>query len=180
MIHETAEVSPQAKLGKDVKVWHYVQIREGARIGDGSSFGKAAYVDKNVVIGKNAKVQNRATIYDGATIGDNVFIGPHVVFTNDRTPRAFGDWKIVKTSVDDGASIGANSTIICGIKLGKYCMIGAGSVVTKDVGDHELVYGNPAKFKGYVCFCGEKLEGKMGKLKCHKCGKEVVIQKKVK
>jgi acetyltransferase-like isoleucine patch superfamily enzyme len=180
MIHPTAEVSGGAKLGRDVKVWHYVQIREGAVIGSGSSFGKGVYIDKNVKIGKNVKVQNRATIYDGVAIEDDAFIGPHVVFTNDPTPRAFGEWKIEKTLVRKGASVGANSTILCGVTLGEYCMVGAGSVVTKDVPPHALVYGNPARVRGFVCFCGEKLEkAEAGKnfvvMSCRKCGKEIKI-----
>jgi len=180
MIHPTAEVSKDAKLGNDVKVWHYVQIREGAVIGDGSSFGKSAYVDKNVTIGKNVKVQNMAVIYDGVTIEDDVFVGPHAVFTNDQTPRAFGDWEIGKTLVKKGASIGANATILCGLTLGNYCMVGAGSVVTKDVPAHALVYGNPARVMGFVCFCGDKLnsskkEGSSVVATCAKCKKTVKI-----
>jgi acetyltransferase-like isoleucine patch superfamily enzyme len=180
MIHPTAEVSPEARVGKNVKIWHYVQIREGAVIGDNSSLGKSVYIDKNVKIGSNVKIQNRASIYDGVTIEDDCFIGPHVVFTNDKTPRAFGEWKIIKTLVKKGASIGANSTIICGVTLGEYCMVGAGSVVTENVPAHALVYGNPAKLKGFVCFCGKSL--KMIKeiedsvlMKCESCGKEIKI-----
>ncbi len=180
MIHPTAEVSKDAKLGKDVKVWHYVQIREGAVIGDGSSFGKSVYIDKNVKVGRNVKVQNMAMLYDGVTIEDDVFIGPHVVFTNDPTPRAFGEWEIEKTLVKKGASIGANATILCGLTLGEYCMVGAGSVVTEDVPPHALVYGNPARVRGFVCFCGDKAkkvgdDGKAVVLECARCRKEVRV-----
>ena len=157
--HKTAVIEDNVKIGKGTKIWHHAQIRERAEIGENCIFGKDVFIDTTVKIGNRVKVQNRASVYKGATIEDEVFIGPHTVITNDRKPRAFGPpWTAMSTLIEKGASIGAMSTIICGITIGEYAMVGAGSVVTKDVPAHALVYGNPASFKGWVCFCGEKLD----------------------
>ena len=157
-IHPSAHVSPDAEIGEGTKIWHEAQVREGAVIGRNCVLGKSVYVGRNVKIGDNVKLENRVSVFQGVTIEDDVFVGPHVVFTNDLRPRSFNtDWKIVPTLVKKGASIGANSTIICGITIGEYSMIGAGSVVTKDVPPHALVYGNPARIRGFVCKCGERL-----------------------
>jgi len=151
MIHKSAYVE-DAKIGKGTNIWHFVHVRNGAEIGKNCNIGKGVYIDSDVKIGDNCKIQNFATIYKGVTIGKNVFIGPHVCFTNDIYPRSFiwNEEKIVKTLVKDGASIGANATIIAGITIGKYSMIGAGSVVTKDVADFNLVLGNPARPVGKI------------------------------
>jgi len=157
--HPTAIIEKNVKIGKNTRIWHFVHIREGAVIGENCNIGKCVYIDTDVKIGNNVKIQNFATIYRGVEIEDDVFIGPHVTFTNDLYPRAFSkNWKVVPTLVKKGASIGANATIICGVTIGEYAMIGAGSVVTRDVPNFGLVYGNPAKLKGYVCYCGRKLE----------------------
>ena len=183
-IHPTATVEKTAKIGSGTRVWHYAHVREGAVIGKNCILGHCAYVDKNVRIGDNVKVENKASLFQGVTIGDDVFIGPHVVFTNDARPRSLGEWKIVKTLVKKGASIGANSTILCGIVIGAHSMIGAGSVVTEDVPDHCLVYGNPARIRGFVCQCGDDLE-ESGKdkgffiLKCRKCKKNVKMPENI-
>lgn len=180
-IHPSAHVSPDAKIGEGTRIWHDAQVREGAVIGRNCILGKCVYVGKNVTIGNNVKIENRVSIFQGVHIEDDVFIGPHVVFTNDLMPRAFReDWKIIETHVRKGVSIGANSTIICGIEIGEYAMIGAGSVVTKDVPPHALVYGNPARIRGFVCKCGEKLvyseeRKKHINMKCPHCGKEYDI-----
>ena len=147
-IHKSADISSLATIGKNTFVWNNAQIRENAKIGKNCVISKGVYIDKNVIIGDNCKIQNSALIYDGVKIKNNVFIGPGVVFTNDHFPRADDkNWKIKETIVESGASIGANATILCGIKIGKKSMIAAGSVVIGNVGDSELVAGNPAVFK---------------------------------
>jgi len=164
--HPTAEVSDKAKIGRRTKIWHYVQIREGAKIGSNCILGKNVYVDASVRIGNNCKIQNNVSIFHGVTVEDGVFVGPHVCFSNDKYPRAINEdgtlktadeWEISKTLVKEGASIGANSIILPGIIIGKYAMIGAGSVVTKNVPNFSLVYGNPAKSYGKVDKSGKKI-----------------------
>ncbi|MHA1742885.1 N-acetyltransferase [Candidatus Heimdallarchaeota archaeon] len=157
-IHPTAIVEDDVEIGEGTSIWHHAHVRKNAHLGKKCILGKGVYVDAEVTIGDGVKIQNRVSIYHGVTIGNNVFLGPHVVFTNDLYPRAFNqEWKIVKTKVEDGVSIGANSVIICGITLGKFAMIGSGSVITKDVPEHALVFGNPARIRGYVCKCGLKV-----------------------
>lgn len=152
--HSSAEVSPRAKIGDGTKIWNEVQVREGAQIGKNCVIGKNVYIDFDVKIGNNVKIQTNASIFHGITLEDGVFIGPHVCFTNDKIPRAINedgslkggeDWEVSKTLVKKGASIGANATILPDIIIGEYSMVGAGSVVTKDVPDFTLVVGNPAK-----------------------------------
>ena len=158
-VHPTAEVSPLASLGDGTSIWHWVQIREGARVGRRCNIGKDLYIDTAVVVGDDCKIQNFATLYRGVTIGNRVFIGPHACFTNDTYPRAVNpDWKVVPTKVEDGASIGANATILCGLTIGRNAMVAAGAVVTKDVPAHALVAGVPAKIVGWVCDCGRPLD----------------------
>ncbi|TLZ53599.1 MAG: N-acetyltransferase [Methanobacteriota archaeon] len=160
-IHPTADVSPEASIGDGTQIWHWVQVREGARIGRGCKIGKDAYIDADVVLGDGCKVQNFATIYKGVTIGNRVFVGPHVCFTNDLYPRADStDWKIIPTRVEDGASIGANATVLAGVTIGRSAMVAAGAVVTKDVPAHALVAGVPAKVVGWVCNCGRPLDAR--------------------
>ena len=157
-IHSTAEVSEKATIGEGTVVWHGVQIREGARVGRFCRIGKDAYIDVDVVLGDWCKVQNFAAIYKGVTIGNRVFIGPHACFTNDLYPRAdSSDWRVTPTKVDDGASIGANATIVCGCSIGQYAFIAAGAVVTKDVPNYALMMGVPARCTGWVCKCGVRL-----------------------
>ena len=181
-IHKTAEVSKDAKLGEGTKIWNQAQVREKAVIGKNSIIGKSSYIDLNVIIGNNVKIQNFVSVYDGVKIEDNVFIGPSVTFTNDLYPRATSTsraWS--KTLVKEGSSIAAGAIIVCGNTLGKHSMIGAGSVVTKDIPDYGLAYGNPAKLKGFVCVCGRKLSEIIKKnnldvlYKCASCGKEIKI-----
>lgn len=157
--HDTAEVSEKAIIGEGSKIWNNTQIRQNVLIGNNCNIGKGIYIDFDVVIGNNVKIQNGVNLYHGVKIEDDVFLGPSMTFTNDLYPRAFNsDWKVSDTLVKKGASIGANATIVCGITIGEYSMVGAGCVVTKDVEPYSLVVGNPARKIAYVCKCGNKLD----------------------
>ena len=166
-IHPTAEVSEGARIDQGTRIWHHAQIRERSIIGENCIIGKGVYIDSSVVIGNNVKIQNYVSIFQGVTIEDGVFIGPHACFTNDLTPRAVNpdgslksgqDWQVSKTLVQTGASIGANSTILCGISIGAWAMIGAGSVLTRDIPEYALAFGTPAVLRGFVCKCSAKLD----------------------
>ncbi len=166
-IHATADVSPAATVGAGSRIWNQAQVREGATIGQECIISKGVYVDAGVRIGDRVKIQNHVSVFHGVTIESGVFVGPHVCFTNDLYPRAVSvdgalktasDWSVAPTLVRSGASIGANSTIVCGVTIGRWAMIGAGSVVTRDVPDHGLVYGHPAELRGVVCSCGMPLD----------------------
>ena len=165
-IHPTADVAASAVIGRGTSIWNQAQVREEARIGADCVIGKNAYVDSGVVIGDRVKVQNNVSLYHGVTVEDGVFIGPHVCFTNDKVPRAINrdgslktdaDWVVSPTLVRSGAALGANSTILPGVSIGRWAMVGSGSVVTHDVADYELVVGNPARRVGSACPCGEPL-----------------------
>lgn len=134
-------------IGQNTKIWAYTHICKNAIIGENCTIGEGVYIGPNVKIGNNCKIQNHSLIYDGVEIEDDVFIGPNVITTNDNFPRALGDWsdRFKKTLIKKGSSICANSTIVCGVVLGTNCMIGAGSVVTKNIKDNYLAYGNPAR-----------------------------------
>lgn len=159
-IDETANVSIDSKIGDNTKIWINSQIREKTQIGENCIISKDTYIDAQVHIGNNCKIQNSVSIYQGVTIEDDVFVGPNACFTNDKVPRAFDEnWNITPTLIKKGASIGANATIVCGITLGEYSMIAAGSVVTKDVKPYSLVMGNPAKHYTFVDKMGNKIKG---------------------
>lgn len=167
-IHPTAEVSSDATVGDDTRVWSHAQVREGAQIGAECNVGRNVYIGAEVMIGDRVKIQNNASVYEGVTVEDGVFIGPHVCFCNDVLPRAITpdgrlksaeDWDLGATLVKYGASVGASSVIVPNVTIGQFALIGAGSVVTRSVPDHALVYGNPARIHGYVCACGRQLEG---------------------
>lgn len=152
--HPTAVVEPAATIGDGTQVWHHSHVRDGATIGQQSSLGKNVYIDAGVTVGSRVKIQNNVSVYHGVTIADDVFLGPSCVFTNDRYPRAAGAWQVVHTEVQQGASVGANATIVCGVTLGEWCVVGAGAVVTRSVLPHQLVLGNPARPAGWVARCG--------------------------
>ena len=155
-VHETAVVEDEARIGAGTRIWHHAHVRSGARIGAGCVLGKNVFVDAGAVVGDRCKIQNNVSVYSGVTLGSDVFVGPSAVFTNDLRPRAFAEhWSITPTAVEDGASIGANATIVCGTVIGRFAMVAAGSVITRDVAPHQLVAGNPARPLGWVCRCGE-------------------------
>lgn len=159
-VHPSANVSPHAVIGNGSKVWINVQIRENASIGEGCIISKDVYIDHAVKIGHRCKIQNSVSVYNGVEIGDDVFVGPNASFTNDKVPRAFNaDWSITRTYVAEGASIGANATIVCGITIGEYAMVAAGSVVTKDVEPYTLVMGNPARPVAKIDKAGNRVTG---------------------
>lgn len=169
-VHPSAIVDAGAELGEGTKVWHFCHVAAGARIGEHCVLGQNVYVG-NVEVGNRVKVQNNVSLYDGVTLEDGVFCGPSCVFTNVHNPRA----EIVRrhefrnTRVGHGATIGANATIVCGVTIGRYAFIGAGTVVTKDVPAYALVTGVPARLRGWMCACGVKLDAK---LICTACGKK--------
>jgi UDP-2-acetamido-3-amino-2,3-dideoxy-glucuronate N-acetyltransferase len=157
-IHPSATVEDGAIVGPGTRVWHRSHVRAGSVIGAACTIGFAVYVDTEVVVGDGCKIQNHANLYRGLTLGDDVFVGPAVTFTNDLHPRAdAGEWTVVPTFVDRGASVGANATVVCGIRIGAHAMVGAGAVVTADVAPHALVMGAPARQVGWVCVCGHTL-----------------------
>ena len=144
-IHPTADVSPEAFIGDGSKIWNWTKIREEATVGSGVSIGQNCYIDHHVVIGDRCKIQNGVNLYHGVTLGTEVFVGPAATFTNDLYPRATGNWSVTSTHVADGASIGANATIVCGVIIGEGATVGAGSVVVEDVPPWATVVGNPAR-----------------------------------
>ena len=149
IIHETSEVSQDSEIGDNTKIWHYSHIRENTKIGKNVTIGQNVYIDEGVTIGDNSKIQNNVSIYKGVKIGKNVFVGPSVVFTNDLYPitEKWSEDLIIETQIEDNVSLGANSTILPGITVGKFTLIGAGSVVTKDIPSNCIVFGNPATIR---------------------------------
>ena len=169
-VHETALVDKGVTLGKNVKVWHFSHVLSGTVVGDGTNIGQNVVAGPDVTIGNGCKIQNNVSVYKGVTLEDGVFCGPSMVFTNVYNPRAFirRMEELRPTLVKKGATLGANSTIVCGVTIGSYALVGAGSVVNRDVPDHALVVGNPAKQIGWVCECGVSLDQKGG---CSGCGR---------
>jgi UDP-2-acetamido-3-amino-2,3-dideoxy-glucuronate N-acetyltransferase len=169
--HETAIVDNGAEIGEGTRIWHWTHICGGARIGRGCSLGQNVFVGSDVVLGNNVKVQNNVSIYDGVTLEDDVFCGPSMVFTNVYNPRSHVSRKheYRRTLVKQGASIGANATIICGNTIGEYAFVGAGAVVKQDVPAYALIVGVPARQIGWICQCGERLPAGEGIIKCRTC-----------
>jgi len=168
--HEKALVDDKAAIGDGTRIWAFTNIKKGAVIGRECNICDGCFVEKGSVIGDHVTIKHHVSVFDGVTLEDEVFVGSNVAFINDRHPRSHaGDgWVLEKTLVKKGASIGSNSTILCGITIGEYAVIGAGSVVTKDVGAHAIVCGNPALQQGHACCCGQKLDNEF---KCS-CGCE--------
>lgn len=175
-VHESSYIDDDVQIGKGTKIWHFCHIQSGARIGEKCSFGQNVNVANHVKIGNGVKVQNNVSIYEGVELEDYVFCGPSMVFTNDLTPRAKypkGSTGYLRTVLKKGATIGANATIVCGHTIGSWAMIAAGAVVTKDVPDHALMAGIPARQIGWVCECGARLSENG---ECSACGRKYVFQ----
>lgn len=173
-VHPSATVEATAVLGSGSKIWHRSHVRAGSRIGADCTIGLSVYVDSEVVIGDRCKIENHVSLYRGVVLEDDVFVGPGVTFTNDLYPRAGStEWEIVPTYVRRGASLGANVTVVCGVELGTWSMIGAGAVVAADVPAHGLMIGAPARLRGWVCFCGRPLARSADALPlaCKNCGR---------
>lgn len=171
-IHESSYIDKNVKIGQGSKIWHFTHIQAGAIIGEDCSFGQNVNISNNVRIGNHVKVQNNVSIYEGVELEDYVFCGPSCVFTNDLNPRAKypkGNAGYKKTILKEGVTIGANATIICGHIIGRWAMVAAGAVVTKDVLDYALMTGVPARRTGWVCECGSILKDN---LYCESCGRK--------
>lgn len=173
ILHQTADIHTK-NIGKGTIVWQFCVILEGAVIGQNCNICFNVFIENDVVIGDNVVLKSGVQLWDGIALEDFVFIGPNVTFTNDLWPRSGKPlYSMQRTTVKFGASIGANATVLCGITIGKYAMVGAGSVVTKDIPDHTLWFGNPARFRGYVCKCGCKLDNNIS---CEKCKRNYRIE----
>ena len=179
--HESSYVDDQVEIGEGTKIWHFSHIQKGSKIGKNCVFGQNVNVGNNVTIGNFCKVQNNVSIYEGVTLEDYVFCGPSMVFTNILDPKCkypqVGKEFYINTLIKEGASIGANATIVCGHTVGRHCLIGAGSVVTKDIPDYALVIGNPGKIVGWVSEAGKKLSfDKDGFAYCEKSKKKYKLE----
>jgi UDP-2-acetamido-3-amino-2,3-dideoxy-glucuronate N-acetyltransferase len=157
--HESAFVDDPGAIGANTKIWHFCHIMKGTLVGADCSLGQNVFVANGCAIGNNVKIQNNVSIYTGVTLEDDVFCGPSAVFTNVENPRSHVSRKneYQQTLVKRGASIGANATVVCGTTLGRYAFVGAGAVVTRDVPDYAMAYGNPARVRSWMCYCGIKL-----------------------
>lgn len=171
-VHESSYIDENVTIGEGTKIWHFCHIQSGAVIGKNCTLGQNVNISNNVIIGNYVKIQNNVSVYEGVEIEDYVFCGPSMVFTNDLTPRSKypkGSGGYLKTLVKEGASIGANATIVCGHTIGRNAMIAAGAVVTQNVPDHALMAGVPARQIGWVCECGQKLNQQ---LICDQCNRK--------
>jgi UDP-2-acetamido-3-amino-2,3-dideoxy-glucuronate N-acetyltransferase len=173
-VHPTAVVDKPVEIGEETRIWHFSHIMSGAKIGKNCLIGQNVFIGSGAILGNNIKIQNNVSIYNRVVLEDDVFCGPSIVFTNVFNPRSFISRKkeFRETLVKKGATIGANATIVCGNTIGQYAFIGAGSVVTKDVPDYALVYGNPGKVKGWICQCAVEITFRSGKAVCKACGNQ--------
>lgn len=180
-VHESAYVDELASIGKGTKIWHFSHIMKGAKIGKDCRIGQNVMIGPEVRIGDKVKIQNNVSVYKGVTLEDEVFCGPSCVFTNVFNPRSaiprMDELRL--TLVKKGATIGANATIICGNNIGRYAFIGAGAVVTKNVPDYALVYGNRARLKGWICECGQRLNSKEDEARCEACNRRYRMEKEM-
>lgn len=180
--HDNAVVSDGANIGDDTRVWAFSNIQEGAEIGSNCNICDGCFIEKGSKIGNSVTLKNHVCVFEGITLEDQVFVGAGTAFINDRNPRSRAgkeSWELEKITVRKGATIGANATIMCGIEIGTYALVGAGSVVTKNVAPHTIVYGNPAMVHGYVCACGKKLDDDLACScggKYVKKGEEIVLE----
>ncbi|HKA54397.1 MAG TPA: acyltransferase [Candidatus Binatia bacterium] len=174
-VHPTATVDEGAEIGIGTRIWHYCHIMPGACIGRNCNLGQNVFVGKGVIIGNNVKLQNNVSVFTGVTIEDGVFCGPSMVFTNVLNPRSEIERKdeFLPTRVRRGATLGANSTIVCGVTIGQYAFVGAGAVVVRDVPDFALVVGNPGRIIGWMCLCGNRIDfaGDEARGTCRGCGR---------
>lgn len=170
-VHPSSYVDKAVEIGEGTQMWHFSHILKGSKIGKNCKIGQNVVIGPDVTIGNNVKIQNNVSVYKGVTLEDDVFCGPSCVFTNVFNPRSRIPRmdEVRRTVVKKGATIGANATIICGNNIGAYAFIGAGALVTKGIPDYALVYGNPARIKGWMCECGEKLEFKGAQGSCGSC-----------
>jgi len=158
-VHESSYVDQPCEIGEGTKIWHFSHVMKGCRIGKRCNIGQNVLIASGCIVGDNVKIQNNVSVYTGVILEDDVFCGPSMVFTNVYNPRSHVERKneYRTTLVKRGATIGANATVVCGVTLGRYSFVGAGAVVTRDVPDYAIVYGNPARLRGWCCACGEKL-----------------------
>ena len=183
-VHPTAVVEEGAEIGEGTRIWHFAHVRRGAKVGKNCNVGKDVYIDAGAIVGDEVKIQNFVSVYKGVRVDARSFLGPSATLTNDLYPRSFSSsWEVTPTVIEEGASIGANATVVCGVRIGRYAMVGAGSVVTRDVPPHGLVYGNPARLRGFVCFCGRRLKkivritGSKVVFMCEQCGSRVEVER---
>ena len=180
-VHPKGTVDEGASVGAGTRVWANAHVMAGAQVGKGCNLGETVFVEAGARVGDDVTIKNGVHVWEGVEVGDKCFLGPNATFTNDLWPRS---WKRPKESwlkgtvLEEAATLGANVTIVAGVRIGRYAMVGAGAVVTRDVPAHALVYGNPARVRGWVCRCGPKLSVKAGKATCDACGTRYALKGK--